>query len=116
VSWNLENTAAVEGRPVGGVPNSISFSRSVILGLMAAIDGVVVFLAGMIIYLLYVGESESAIVYASACAVTALVTVGAFYISGLYELNSAENQEKRLIKIEAERFSREKSPLTNPLR
>jgi threonine/homoserine/homoserine lactone efflux protein len=89
--------AAVEGRPVGVVPRSIPFSRSVISGLMAAIDGIVVFLAGMIIYLLYVGESESAIIYASACAVTALITVGAFYISGLYELDRAENQEKRLI-------------------
>jgi Undecaprenyl-phosphate glucose phosphotransferase len=100
VSWNLENVAAIGGRPVGVVPRSIPFSRSVILGLMAAIDGVLVFLAGMIIYLLYVGEnSEKAIVYASTCAVTALITVGVFYISGLYELDSAENQEKRLIKI-----------------
>jgi Undecaprenyl-phosphate glucose phosphotransferase len=100
MSGNLKNTAAVEGRPVGGVPNSISFSRSVISGLIAAIDGVVVFLAGMIIYLLYVEKnSESTIIYASACAVTALITVGAFYISGLYEFDSAENQEKRLIKI-----------------
>jgi Undecaprenyl-phosphate glucose phosphotransferase len=99
VSRNLENTAAIEGCSVGGVPRSISFSRSVISGLMAAIDGIVVFLVGMIIYLLYVGRSESAIVYASACAVTALITVEAFYISGLYELDSAESQEKRLIKI-----------------
>ena len=100
MSGNLKNTAAVEGRPVGGVPNSISFSRSVISGLIAAIDGVVVFLAGMIIYLLYVEKnSESTIIYASACAVTALLTVGTFYISGLYEIDSAENREKRLIKI-----------------
>jgi hypothetical protein len=46
--------AAVEARPVGMVLRSIPFSRSVISELIAAIDGVVVFLAGMIIYLLYV--------------------------------------------------------------
>lgn len=67
---------------------------------MAAIDGIVVFLAGVIIYLLYVGaNSQSAITYASACAVTALIIVGACYISGLYEFDSAENRGKRLIKI-----------------
>jgi FlaA1/EpsC-like NDP-sugar epimerase len=92
--------AAVEAHPVGMVPRSIPFSRSVISELIAAIDGVVVFLAGMIIYLLYVEKnSESTIIYASACAVTALITVGAFYISDLYEFDSAENREKRLIKI-----------------
>lgn len=90
--------AAVEAPPVGVVPRSIPFSRSVISELIAAIDGVIVSLAGVIIYLLYVGESESAIVYSSACAVTALVTVGALYISGLYELDSAKNQQKRLTK------------------
>jgi Undecaprenyl-phosphate glucose phosphotransferase len=100
VSRNLENMAAVAGYPVGVVPHSIPFSRSVISGLMVAIDGIVVFLAGMIIYLLYVEkDSESTIIYASACAVTALITVEAFYISGLYEFDSAESQEKRLIKI-----------------
>ena len=79
------------------MPRSIPFSRSVISGLMAAIDGIVVFLAGMIIYLLYVGaNSESAIIYASACAVTALMTVGALYISGLYELDSARTRERGL--------------------
>ncbi|MGH8611150.1 MAG: undecaprenyl-phosphate glucose phosphotransferase [Gammaproteobacteria bacterium] len=67
---------------------------------MAIVDGLVVFLAGIIIYLVYVGWSnESAPVYASGCAITALLTTAAFYVFGLYELNTLANRAIRYRKL-----------------
>jgi Undecaprenyl-phosphate glucose phosphotransferase len=85
---------------VGFSTRSIPFSSNVFSGLVAIVDGFVVFLAGVIIYLLYGGWSnESASVYASGCAVTALITVAVFYGSGLYDLNTVENRAIRYRKI-----------------
>ena len=92
--------AAAEARPVGFSTCSIPFSNSVLSGVAAIVDGFIVFLAGIITYLVYVGWSNnSAPVYASACAVTALLTVAVFYGSGLYELNTVENRAIRYRKI-----------------
>ena len=93
-------SAPLEVRPVGFSSRSVPFSSNVFSGLMAIADGLVVFLAGIIIYLVYVGwSSESAPVYASGCAVTALLTAAVFYVSGLYELNTVENRAIRYRKI-----------------
>jgi Undecaprenyl-phosphate glucose phosphotransferase len=92
--------AAAEVRPVDFSICSIPFSSNVLSGMVAIVDGFIVFLAGVIIYLVYVGWSnESAPVYASACAVTAVLTAAVFYISGLYEINTVENRAIRYGKI-----------------
>ncbi|MGH8604438.1 MAG: hypothetical protein ACREXR_17155, partial [Gammaproteobacteria bacterium] len=95
-------SAAVEVHPVGYSTCSIPFSSNVLSGVVAIADAFVVFLAGMLIYLVHVGWSnESAPVYASGCAVTALLIAAVFYGSGLYELNPIENRAIRYRKIVA---------------
>jgi Undecaprenyl-phosphate glucose phosphotransferase len=85
---------SVAVRPVG-----IPFSSNVLSGVVAIVDGFIVFLVGIIIYLVHVGYNESAPVYASGCAVTALLTAAVFYVSGLYELNTVENPAIRYRRI-----------------
>ena len=89
-------SAAVKIRPVAFSTRWVPFSRNLVSGLVAIIDGFVVFLVGIIIYLVHVGWSnESASVYASGCAVAALLTAAVFSVSGLYEPNTIENRTIR---------------------
>ncbi len=90
----------VEVSPLGLPIRSVPFSSTVISGLLAVVDGVAVFLSGIIIYLLYVEwSSESAPVYFSACLFTALLIVTVFHLSGVYKLNTGESQAHRYRKI-----------------
>ncbi len=80
-----------------------SFSKSIISGLIAVTDIGIIFGTGLAVYFLYVGwSSEVFPAYLSVLAINALLTIGMFYLSGLYNLEPITHpiqQAKRILPI-----------------
>jgi len=75
--------------PFSSISNrSVPFSTSVFSGLLAAIDGITVFLIGIIIFLSYLGWSKNASAYVCGSMVIMLMTTAVLYGSGLYDFRT----------------------------
>jgi len=102
--FSRSNVWGAHGVKVAGkriaVKKSTVFSTRVISGLVALSDALIVIMAGMAMYLLYIGWApESLKLYGLATVVNLLLTLGAFYISGLYNFDTIVAPYQQIIKI-----------------
>lgn len=79
----------------------ISLSRSILAGICALVDAVVVSGTGFLIYLVYVlpKEPDKSIVYAAGIAAFTLMIMQAFYMAGLYRFTRIKEPSKQLPRI-----------------
>ncbi len=79
---------------------STPLSPSIVSGLVALADGLAVFGTGLVIYLPYLGWSgETSLIYLSASAIYAFVTIAAFYFADLYKFESVTHPAHQIKKI-----------------
>jgi Undecaprenyl-phosphate glucose phosphotransferase len=68
--------------------NSITYSEPIIVGLMAAADGLVILVSGLCLYLIHPGWGEAVDSnYTAIIFVTTFITILMFYFAGLYVIN-----------------------------
>lgn len=80
--------------------SGFSLSTSVVIGLVACIDCIILFSCGVIAYLFYPGWSpEKYLAYFSASAINAVLTCLLFYFVRLYSLGSIMDMRKQFLKI-----------------
>lgn len=91
----LSNPAAVYVPKPG-----FSLSTSVVIGVVAYVDCLILFCCGVIVYLLYPGWSDDKYpFYLSGAAINALLTSLLFYFAHLYKIGSIVDRRKQLLKI-----------------
>ena len=79
---------------------SAPFSPSIVSGVVALADGVVVFGTGLVIYPLYLGWSNNTYaIYLSALAIATVLIIAAFYFANLYKFESVTHPAHQLRKI-----------------
>ncbi len=79
---------------------SAPFSPSIVSGVVALADGVVVFGTGLVIYPLYLGWSNNTYpIYLSALAIATVLTVAAFHFANLYKFESVIHPAHQIKKI-----------------
>jgi Undecaprenyl-phosphate glucose phosphotransferase len=77
-----------------------SLSTSIVIGLVACLDCVVLFSCGVMVYLLYPGWSiEKYPEYLSVVAINTLLTSLLFYFVHLYKIGSLMDRRKQLLKV-----------------
>ncbi len=74
----------------GGAPaRSMRFSPSIVSGLIAGTDGLVVVGTGFVIYLLYIGwNAQTYPIYLAALAIQTVFVLTAFYLANLYKFET----------------------------
>ncbi len=79
---------------------SASLSPSVISGLVGMVDGFAMLWSGVFIYFLHVGSiAENLPPYLSVLVLAMLLTIGAFYFSGLYKFGAITHPAEQIKKI-----------------
>ncbi len=76
-------------RPISAPTRSAPFSKSILSGLLAAGEVLVIIGSSVVIYLLYLGwDEETYLAYVTASAISAVLTLVTFQFSGLYRFDS----------------------------
>lgn len=76
------------------------YTPKIISGIVGIVDGAIVAVAGLGVYFSYVGYSGETIrIYSTAIGINILLTLGAFYIFGLYKFDSVANPHRQIPKI-----------------
>jgi Undecaprenyl-phosphate glucose phosphotransferase len=94
---NSRNTA--DTNPRAGIPaDRITFSKPIISGLIALSDGLLIFITGLCLYLIYPGWAAGLTSnYLGATLISVCFTLLVFYFARLYEINP-RSQHNRLIR------------------
>lgn len=101
----VAQNAADKNRPrpaykVGTAAKTATYTPRIITGIIGIVDGIIVALAGFGVYFSYVGyDSESIRIYGAAIGINIVLTIGAFYIFGLYKFDAVANTNKQIPKI-----------------